>query len=193
MLLAPLRYWKIQHPKKFVWDWILPTIGSFGLTFALVIWPKVTGIFSVGYIPSLQNLLAVLGGFFIAALTLLTTSETKALAQPIAGIPPVRFGNEPCALERRRFLCLLFGYLSFSCFALYVVGLLASIIAPGFREFAGEYRTLIIAAFLIAYNFWLSHMFVATLVGLYYFTDRLQRPDVELVRKVEGSVQKPLQ
>jgi hypothetical protein len=184
MLLAPLRYWKIHHPVKRRWDGILPAASSIALTALLFAWPGVRSPFAdAGYLAGLQSLLAMLGGFFVAALTLLSTAETEALSQPLSGSPPVTFGTETAPLGRRRFLCLLFGYLSFSCFALYAAGFLAVLLAPGMESFlSARPRSIAAVGFLLVYNFWLSHMFISTLVGLYYFTDRLQRPDPEIIR-----------
>lgn len=185
MLLAPLRYWRVHHPVKFVWDLVIPSLGAVALTFLLVTWPHTVGIYVAnGYLAGLQQLYAILGGFFVAALTLLSTADTKALSQPLSGHPKVTFGRETAPLERRRFLCLLFGYLAFSCFALYAAGFFAMLLAPGMREMVSDgWRMALSAAFLFFYNFWLSHMVVSTLVGLYYFTDRLQRPDTHIERR----------
>ncbi len=180
MLLAPLRYWRVRHPIKWMWDYALPITGSILLTSILLFWPQIPSPFAEkGFLAGLQNLYAILGGFFVAALTLLSTAETAALLQPLSGNPAPRFSAERVPLERRRFLCLLFGYLAFTAFALYAVGLLAQLLAPGARSFLPTYlKAWVSGAFLFAYNFWLSHVFVSTLVGLYYFTDRLQRPDI---------------
>lgn len=184
MLFAPLRYWQIRHPTKAVWDIALPTCGSLALTAVLIFWPRVGAIYGAGgYLSGLQNLYAILGGFFVAALTLISTADAKALSQPLAGHPPITLGTGTVPLERRRFLCLLFGYLAFSCFALYALGLLVGLVAAGARDMLpAVLHAVASGAFLLFYNFWLCHVFVATLVGLYYFTDRLQRPDAEIVR-----------
>jgi hypothetical protein len=187
MLLAPLRYWQIRHPVKGMWDFLFPGIGAVCLTSALLLWPSVPSPYtSTGYLGGLQNMYAILGGFFVAALTLLSTADSRALRQPLAGTPPPKFGTETAPLDRRRFLCLLFGYLAFSAFGLYALGFIATLLAPGAREiFSGPARTIASAVFLFGYNFWLSHVFVSTMVGLYYFTDRLQRPNPELIRDTD--------
>lgn len=179
LLFSPLLYWRVHHPVKKMWDVVLPTGGSLILTGILAFWPRMTSPYAPGgYLAGLQNIYAVLGGFFVAALTLIATTDTKILSQPMAGSPRVTFGNEVAAIGRRRFLCLLFGYLAFSCFGLYGVGFVVSLIAPGARVIlTGEFKKLASVLFLLFYNFWLSHMFISTLVGLYYFTDRLQRVD----------------
>jgi hypothetical protein len=159
----------------------MPLAGATALTAVLRLWPAIPSPFSAtGYIAGLQPMYAILGGFFIAALTLLTTAQTTALRQPLAGYPAPMVAGESTPLIRQRFLCLLFGYLSFSVFGLYLLGFGAILCAPGLRLMVGgATRAWLGTFFLFGYNFWLAHTAVATLVGLYYFTDRLQRPDVE--------------
>lgn len=184
MLLTPLRYWSIQHPVKRRWDLTMPAIGAVGLTGALLFWPSIPSPYATGgFLSSLQNLFAILGGFFVSALTLVATSSTPGLLQPLAGSPPVRLKGQTVPLTRQRFLSLLFGYLAFSAFEIYAVGFFAIMIAPGTKAFTPAWSHVWISAgFLLGYTFWLSHVFVATMVGLYYFTDRLQRPDPEIIR-----------
>lgn len=95
----------------------------------------------------------------------------------------MRLSGEQVPLTRQRFLALLFGYLAFSAFALYAIGFVAMLIAPGLKTMLPALaHPWLSGLFLLLYNFWLCHLFVATLIGLYYFTDRLQRPDPEIIR-----------
>jgi hypothetical protein len=101
--------------------------------------------------------------------------------------------GQSAPLSRQRFLALLFGYLAFSAFTLYVSGFLAILLAPGMKSLLPAHLHIwASAAFLIGYNFWLSHLFVSTMIGLYYFTDRLQRPDAEIIRggRVQPTIDK---
>jgi len=184
LLLAPLRYWSVQHPVKRRWDLVMPALGTIVLTCALLLWPAVPSPYGAGgFLASLQNLFAILGGFFVSALTLVATSSTPSLMQPLAGSPPVRLKGHPAPLSRQRFLALLFGYLAFSSFMLYAIGFFAALMAPGARALLPAFLHFwASAAFLLVYNFWLSHLFVSTMIGLYYFTDRLQRADPEIIR-----------
>lgn len=184
MLLAPLRYLTVRHPVKRRWDVLFPALGAVVLAGGLLFWPAIPSPYGAGgFLTSLQNLFAILGGFFVSALTLITTSSNPSLAQPLAGSPPVQIPGEASPPTRQRFLCLLFGYLAFSAFALYGVGFIAMLTAPGVRSLVPMgLHSWLSGIFLCAYGFWLSHVFVSTLVGLYYFTDRLQRVDPEIVR-----------
>ena len=190
ILLAPLRYLAVRHPVKRRWDIVFPAFGAFGLTAGLLFWPAVPSPYGPGgFLPSLQTLFAILGGFFVSALTLITTSSNPSLAQPLAGSPPVRVPGEASPPTRQRFLCLLFGYLAFSAFALYGTGFMAMLLAPGVKTvLPAPLHRWASGTFLLAYGFWLSHVFVSTLVGLYYFTDRLQRIDPEIVRREQRPV-----
>lgn len=179
MLLAPLRYWKVHHPRKRQWDFLFPALGAMVLTGTVAFWPGIGSPYDKdGYMSGLQAVYPIIGGFFVAALTLVATTETEALKQRMIGTPSVTYGSENHPMERRRFLSLLFGYLAFSSFGLYAVGFIADLLAPGMQQIVPQaVQRALSSAFLIAYNFWLVHVIIATMVGLYYFTDRLQRPD----------------
>lgn len=168
---------------------VFPAVGTVVLTSALLFWPAIPSPYaSGGFLSSLQNLFAILGGFFVSALTLVATSSTPGLLQPLAGYPPVRLKGQTAPLSRQRFLALLFGYLAFSSFTLYAIGFFATLLAPGMKALLPAHLHIWVSgAFLALYNFWLSHLFVSTMIGLYYFTDRLQRPDPEIVRGNQGT------
>ncbi|HEX7822777.1 MAG TPA: hypothetical protein VF463_19415 [Sphingobium sp.] len=86
MLLSSLQYWRVRHPVKRLWDIVFPVLGAAMLTALLMFWPKVPSPYGAGgFLSGLQNLYAILGGFFVAALTLISTSDAKALNQPLAG------------------------------------------------------------------------------------------------------------
>lgn len=184
-LLAPLIYLRVKQPMKRRYDLVIPSAGALSLTGLLIVWPGHASIFgSEGFLHNLQSLFAILGGFFVAALTLLSTSDSPVLKAPLAGWPAATLRGIDGPLSRKRFLCLLFGYLAFSAFSLYAIGMVAMLIAPGLKPLvAPAWRSPISAAFLLPYGFWLTHMFISTLIGLYYFTDRLQRPDNTILEK----------
>lgn len=190
-LLAPLTYLRIKQPMKRRYDIVLPSAGALALTGLLLVWPGRASIYGPeGFLHNLQSLFAILGGFFVAALTLLSTSDSPILQAPLAGWPAPTLKGLHGPLSRKRFLCLLFGYLAFSAFALYAIGMLAMLIAPGARSaIPDRWHAPISAVFLMVYGFWLTHLFVSTLLGLYYFTDRLQRPDNTILKREPHTVE----
>src|SRR5258706_8987546 len=78
-------------------------------------------------VPAFTDLLQVLTGFYIASLAAVATFNKPGLDDPMAGDPPT-LREDYCAittvkpLTRRRFLCLLFGYLSWLSLFLYFIG-----------------------------------------------------------------------
>ena len=181
-LLTPLRYLTIRHRAKLLYDVLLPLALATGVTWLLLGWSKPTPVFgNDGFVAQLQTLLTILGGFFIAALTLVTTDRNPILQEPVGGIAPPRLPGEQAPLNRRRFLAYLFGYLAFSAFVLVAAGVMANLIAPqAGPELAPAVKPYLKGAFVLVFSFWLAHVFVATLLGLFYFTERFQLPDPKL-------------
>jgi hypothetical protein len=119
-----------------------------------------------------------LGGFFIAALTVIVSQDHPLLRETMNGSKKPYIPGEGEPLTRARFLSLLFGYLSFSSFLLMAVIFSVETLAPALRNDVGHIAwTIIKVASLGIIFFWLFHMFVATMIGLHYFSDRLYRSD----------------
>jgi hypothetical protein len=191
-LLKPFRYVTIRHRAKLLYDVVLPIVLGGAITALLLGLPRPVAIFGKdAYLGQLQSLLTILGGFFIAALTLITTDKNSLLSQPVGGWTPPRLASEKAPLSRRRFLAYLFGYLSTSSFVLVGMALVANLIAPQLSEtIPASYRWAAKAAFVLPFNAWLAHVFVSTMLGLYYFTERLQIGDAQMSVRNPGGVPK---
>ncbi len=179
-LLAPLRYLLIQHERVRTYNVYLPFVLALFVTAIMIVPGDVYQISANdGYLDKTTGVLATLGGFFIAALTLVTMDQNGSLDQPIAGIKPPVLRGEVEPITRRRFLSYLFGYSAFSSFVLSIASMMATTIGPTLGELMPEiarYVSTIILLFL--FNFWASQLVIATLLGLYYFTERLPKgPD----------------
>jgi hypothetical protein len=88
----------------------------------------------------------------------------------------------PETLTRRRFLCFLFGYLSFCSIFLYFCGIGANLIAaPAAQMIPVRYAFAIKWSFACIYLFVLYNLISTTLLGLYYMTERIHRPSAEFV------------
>ncbi len=179
ILLTPLKYLKIQHRSKLAYDVVLPILLGGALTWLVVFWADSTPIFGKdGYLSSLQNLLTILGGFFVAALTLITTADLAVLREPISDVKPPKLPNEDSPLSRKRFLAYLFGYLATSSFLLVGITIILNLAAPTASEKLPRIAHDILKMISISvFNFWLAHVFIATMLGMYYFTERLQISD----------------
>jgi hypothetical protein len=178
-LLIPLRYVTIRHGSKVAYDLVLPALIGVALTLLLLGVPKPAPIFGKdAYLGQIQGPLTILGGFFVAALTLITTDKNAVLMEPIGGTSPPRLPGERAALSRKRFLAYLFDYLATSSFLLVGVALIAGLVAPAFSTLIhGNSTDAAKCLFLLAFNVWTAHVFVSTLLGLFYFTERLQAAD----------------
>jgi hypothetical protein len=178
-LLTPLKYLTIRYRQKIWFEVVLPLLIGVGLTWLILGGVPSTPVFGKdGYLASLQNLLTILGGFFVAALTLITTADIAIIREPVSGPNPPRLPAEDAPLSRKRFLAYLFGYLATSSFLLVGVTLLANILAPMLSAHLLPFPKIAVEAIgLGTFNIWLAHVFVSTMLGMYYFTERLQVSD----------------
>lgn len=125
------------------------------------------------------NILTILPGFYIAALAAIATFQAETMDTPLEGHKAYlcsREGEEKKHnLTRRRFLCLLFGYLSFLSLVLYLtntifkaapLSVFLSRVRPGMEVF-GE--------LLLTGLTWLFFMqlICLTLLALFYLGDRI--------------------
>lgn len=181
-LLTPIRYLFIRHPAKRLLDWVVPALLASIVTSALLSLPHPVRVLGEsGLISIFTNLLQILVGFYIAALAAVATFERSGMDEPLAGEPVqmVELCNGHLTtvnLTRRRFLSMMFGYLSFLGLALYFFGALVTLLAENLRVvIPDEMRISAIGAFLFFYLFWASNLLVTTLLGLHYLSDRIHR------------------
>lgn len=184
MLLRPMGYLAIRHPRKRRYDLWLPLAVAALTTVGYLMLPQSLPLVSAsGVTAQIQELVKILAGFFIAALAAIATFQRSDLDRVMAGTPPTleEFDEDEgrdvtTALTRRRFLCFLFGYLAFLALALFIATAAALVIKPWVVTalppvWLGWTRAA--AAFVFLFGFW--HMMAIALLGLYYLTDRLHR------------------
>jgi hypothetical protein len=183
-LLKPLDYLSIQHQSKLKYDLVIPLVicGISSVVFYVVpIRPPIFG--QNGLVALVNSLLQVLAGFFIASLAAVATFNKEGMDATMPGDPPtlkvVEKGRTKIIdLSRRRFLSLMFGYLAFLSLFLYTVGGLINLFANSVRpSLTATWIWALDAIFLIPYLFALSNLLVTTLLGLFYMSDRIHRPD----------------
>jgi len=183
-LLAPLAYLRIEHPAKLKYDFMIPAVLAAvgGALFYFV--PHGPPIFgSTGLVALVNNLLQVLTGFFIASLAAVATFNKEGMDATMPGDPPKlqvmdRGTRRMINLSRRRFLSLMFGYLSFLSLFIYVLGGVANLFAdPAKALISPDHVHFIKWCFLFPYLLMLSNLSVTTLLGLFYMADRIHRHD----------------
>jgi hypothetical protein len=185
-LLRPFAYIFIHHPVKRKVDWLLP-LGLLVVTILLIA-PFRAGMnvwATDGVVATVQGLVQGLPGFYIAALAAVATfgQQGSSLDSIIPAPTPTlqtRFAGAWIEMElsRRRFLCLLFAYLTsltvvLSLFASYAraVALPARRVLPGLAVDSLSWVALAV------YLLFLFQVVVVTLWGLYYLGDRMLQPD----------------
>jgi len=175
-LTRPFSYLTIKHEDKWIYDWLVPLILTsitLLITYNYIPLSNMGG--DAGLISKITDFIAGLPGFFIAALAAVATFNKHDIDQLMANPPKIEIlhhGN-PLMVEmtRRRFLCVLFSYLTaISIFIVLGANFGLSITVP--PEYHVAFSWIGISAFM--YLLW--QMITATILGLYYLGERLHTP-----------------
>jgi len=187
-LLTPLLYLKIKQPQKRLYEFVYPFFGASvfcGIIFAFDRQQTMLHGHD-GIIILARNFLQILAAFFIAALAAISAFTSPIMDKSFDGVAPTlkakRFGPDQEILSRRRYLALMFGYLSFATIGLYL--LLAAVpfankITWSIFE-AGNKGVEIISwvmVFVLAASF--MNILVTTFLGLHFLSERIHRPTQE--------------
>lgn len=182
-VLKPFAYLFIKHQFKWQMDWLLPGVLTvISALMVLLVWKDINVYGDTGFIARVLGFIQNLPGFYIAALAAIATFGRNdidtVIPRPTPTIVEVRNGQESVIpLTRRRFLCLMFAFLTAEC----VVLVLASISMLSVAEnsahdsiFASPFISL--AGFFV-YLFFLYQMILATFWGLFYLGDKIHQVD----------------
>lgn len=181
-LLKPLDYLRIKVVEKPRYDFIYPLIIGTSITAFLFFYPLPINIFGPnGLLSLIVNILQILTGFYIASLAAVATFNKGDMDEHMKGetatLTVIKRGVKlPEKLTRRRFLCLMFGYLAFISILLYFTGGLANLFSgsivqliPPLLKQAAKW------SFTWTYLVVTSNLIVTTLLGLFYMCDRIHR------------------
>jgi len=176
-LTRPVSYLRIQHEDKWIYDWLIPiflTCISWVILGQFSSIDHVTG--SDGLLARITGFIENLPGFFIAALAAVATFNRHDIDRVMKNPPKVKImyqGNAGFVdMTRRRFLCVLFSYLTAASIFLVIGYYISSAIAEG-TYIDPEIRWLLVLVYF--FIFW--QMITATLLGLFYLGERLHTPD----------------
>ena len=185
-LLRPFQYLRINQPEKKWADWFLPGVAA---AVATAIAYQLRGQLDMfgpeGVVSSILAFVQNLPGFYIAALAAIATFGRNDIDEIMPGNPPPSIrtitasgSDNRIHLTRRRFLCLLFAYLTMECIGLTLFSILTINIAPIVRDAMSESAShMAFGLGTFVFSFLLVQMLVATLWGLYYLGDRIHQPD----------------
>lgn len=185
-LFRPFDYLRIDQKEKRIADWYIP--GIMAILFAIgafVLRGNVNVYGRDGIISMVLSFIQNLPGFYIAALAAIATFGRTDIDSIMPGNPPPSIQTyttigkrNRIPLTRRRFLCLLFAFLTIECILLTLVSIGGISIAPFLRTILdnGSQIALYLLGIFI-YFFLLIQLIVVTFWGLYYLGDRIHQPD----------------
>jgi len=186
-ILKPFHYLRIHHGAKKKVDWYLPTFFTFvSLAFFIALDQtlKVDVFSASGLINRTLSFIQSLPGFYIAALAAIATFNkididyimpwpAPKMAIQIAG------KTQDIELTRRRFLCLLFAFLTAESLLIIGISIISISAAEPLKTLIPPiYHQLVKYGFVGFFAFLVWQMIVATFWGLYYLGDRLHHPDM---------------
>ncbi|WP_275286909.1 hypothetical protein [Halomonas elongata] len=178
-LSRPFAYMLIKHEDKHIYDWVIPTIVTVAISFFSFVF-SVSLVSLVKYSVELTSFVNSLPGFFIAALAAVATFNRKDIDKEMDGPDPptvsTRIGDEniPVPLTRRRFLCMLFSYLTIISIFISIYGVIPD--AFGFIDNEKGILTappFSVSLYLLVFCFSFMQLVVSTMYGLYYLGDRV--------------------
>lgn len=185
----PWAYITIKGRDKQVYDLLLPAIFSLAATVVAIISKGSINYFgSGGVISGFTSFIQNLPGFFIAALSVVATFQKAEmdyfLAQPTPTIEIRSNGRSgPIRLTRRRFLGLLFSYLTAQSIAITVIGIFVTSYSGYLVKIIPD--PAIIYCFgvsVFVYLFLVFQMVIVTLWGLYYLSERMLQGETPQIK-----------
>jgi uncharacterized membrane protein YqhA len=189
-LVRPFAYLGIQHPSGTMrWlNWWLPLVLAVGcVAFMYKLAPAVNLYATDGLMLKLLGFVQSLPGFYVAALAALATFNQPGLDVLMPGKPPIAkiiYNGRPVPMEltRRRFLCLMFSYLTAISFLLTLALVATTSLAKPLREYLIQMDMSSVVVWLrwgVSLTLFgaLFQMLSVTFYGLFYIGERMHTPD----------------
>lgn len=184
-LLRPITgYLSIRHPTKPIVDWVVPGMLSVAAcAVVFLVRGKVNFYGAGGFVSLILGYVQNLPGFYIAALAAIATFPRVEIDQILSGNPTPEIlnvdsqGNEnSIQLTRRRFLCLMFAFLTAECIILTVLSAIGLSVAGPIRVALPDwaYTTLFVVA-TFAYFMLFFQLIVATFWGIFYLGEKIHQ------------------
>ncbi len=181
-ILMPFGYLAIRHPHKWVVDWFYPALATLLTLLGLLYATDVSLLLAKGgMVSSLLSFVQSLPGFYIAALAAIATfgraDIDSVLPEPTPEVKVKFIGGENIVkLTRRRFLAMLFSFLTAESIVLIIFSIFAIELSSSLSLFSaygvsvGSWISLLLLA-LFFFTFF--QLVAATFWGLYYLGFKL--------------------
>lgn len=183
-LLRPLLFLSIRSAGIHRFCWWYPLLWLGGVIAYLSFLPDTIEkkiAIAGSLVTSCSSILMILPGFYIAALAAIATFQAPTMDTALDGRAATLKSSEhgidrERKLTRRRFLCLLFGYLSFLSLILALLGSLPDSVHPLLffpEEMEREWGHLCRGVCLGLFGLFFMQLVSLTLLGLFYLSDRI--------------------
>lgn len=178
-LTRPISYLFIKHTDKYIYDWVVPFILL--LIFSLGVFFLPVGILELyALVEKMSGFFSALPGFFIAALAAIATFNRLDIDRPMSGKNPPKVETLintqylDVELTRRRFLCMLFSFLTMESIGLSLFGFIPQ--SFDFYDMDKSSMNLDFSwsvIYLFVYFFFSFQVLTITMHGMYYLGDRI--------------------
>lgn len=181
-LLKPLQYLCVTNTRRGLYQLFLPAIITTITILLVVISDKDAPDALKAIFEKANAILVLMIPFNITALAAIATFQSPNLDSPLSGnpVPSLRrkvrgvYADE--SLTRRRYLCLLFGYMSLLGIIMFLLCMAAAVVGEMLAHTpsdASYFEWLMIAVI----SFLAGNYLTNTLLGLFYLSDRIHRND----------------
>lgn len=184
-LLRPIDYLFVKDKSKWKVDWGVPFVVTI-LTasgFALLS-PRPQIFLKDGLLQQVATLLSIMPGFYLAALAAIATFHKpdmdSYMPSPVPTVETLTGGHwRTINLTRRRYLSLMFGYLTLLSLFLFIGVLISNACAESVKMLLPQnYHYFSVVFYMSIFLLFFWHMIAVTLFGLYQLSDRMHQPDI---------------
>lgn len=193
-LLVPCNYLRIQHGDSFfqskaVYDVVLPVVLA-GATAGVCLWLAIPLKVDhhAGLVDSLSQLLALMIGFYLAALAAVATFDRDGIDAPLKGGDAILWvrhhdGGHKVrkVLSYRQFIAYMFGYLSFLSLNLFIAIIFFSKVWPKISKalsplkYWNDAERYVIGPLIFFFVFFfLWQLVITSMLAIYFLAERLQ-------------------
>lgn len=183
-ITRPFSYLRIEHPVKKIFDWLAPlAISIISSLIFILCGNEINFLGENGFISKISSFVQILPGFYIAALAAIATFNRHDIDKYMPDPTPqvdiiIRGQKNKIKLTRRRFLCMLFAFLTAESILLAILSVFSTSFSSSIKAILPQNtHSFSLHAFLFMYVFLFWQMIIATFLGLYYLGDRLNQPD----------------
>ena len=182
-VVRPFSYLAIKHEHKWIMDWVLPGVLAIATALFIFVFRHTLNIYGdSGVISRILGFIQNLPGFYIAALAAIATfgrtDIDNMIPTPTPTIIEVRAGERSeIPLTRRRFLCMMFAFLTAECVVIILASIASLSFASDYVGRASEGLKLLSGGVFVVYIFFFYQMLLATFWGLFYLGDKIHQVD----------------